>query len=90
MMTYIQDNEKLLYPDQDAINEILRGKIKRLDQKWNNQVNDMGNPLVSAKEGGIFHYIGNIKPWHLSPNKSNEIKIYYEYWDKYKEAVKNK
>ena len=90
MITYIQDNEELQFPDQDAVNKVLRGKIFKLEQKWNNLVNDMGNTLTSINDGGILHYFGITKPWHITSDRKNAVKIYYEYWDKYKETAKPK
>lgn len=82
MEDYIAKNV-LDFPDQDSINYVLRGKIKMLDQKWNNQVEDKGT-LVWINNGGIIHYIGGYKPWHVPAYayKKPLVALYYKYWNK--------
>lgn len=80
MLDCIHKN-KLVFPDQDAINIILQGKVKKLDQKWNNQTNFLTTPLVPIDNGGIIHFIGSIKPWNVNPGRTPEVKIYYKYWN---------
>lgn len=73
------DNSVYLYPDQDLINIILDGKIKKLDQNWNNQT--IGQiALVNCNLRGILHYIGPIKPWYFPKSHSYGVELYYQYW----------
>lgn len=81
MISYLQNHE-LQLADQDTINAVLRWRIKKVDQKWNNQTAGLGRPLVPSDNGGIIHYIGGLKPWMAQPNHSPEVKLYYNYWNK--------
>lgn len=79
LVDYIFNNpEKCLYPDQDALNVILEGKIFFLDYKYNFQslmwVNkdelllhkDKWNNIQMAFENPIIiHYTAGLKPWFL-------------------------
>ena len=81
--------EKYRYPDQDAINTILKGNILRLDPKYNHQVclhfsTENNEPL---SKDVIIHYITNDKPWRkiLFPRMDylmDFTQIYMKYWDK--------
>lgn len=46
--------------DQDILNALLKGKWKRLDDKWNQS---QYLPDLNEKQG-IIHLIGQRKPWH--------------------------
>ncbi len=69
-----------LYPDQDLINIVWDGKIKKLDQKWNNQCLE-GVSLLNPLEEGILHYIGPSKPWTFKDKSSIYILLYMDYWE---------
>lgn len=75
-------NKKYKYPDQDLINLVWKGKIKKLPYKWN-----MQGHLINDE--GIIHYISKTKPWIFVPysyRHSVKIKkLYSEYWDECKD-----
>jgi lipopolysaccharide biosynthesis glycosyltransferase len=75
----VEDSHTFLYADQDLINMVMKGKIKTIPQKWNNQHID-GKSLVPFDSGGIIHYIGNVKPWNFPKDVKPEINVYYQYW----------
>ena len=68
-----------LYPDQDLINIVWDGKIKKLPQKWNNQC-IQGNTSADPFEGGIIHYIGSLKPWEFMDYSGLYTYLYMDYW----------
>lgn len=70
--------ERCLYPDQDALNYVLRNKVKYLSCKWNFQelmYQEKKNLYLSRskwaeidenREGPVvIHYTSYIKPWYL-------------------------
>lgn len=93
MLGFIKKNFKLfiykgdkegsfLYPDQDLINIVLIDDLKTLPQRWNNQ-NILGTYMTKLNDGGVLHYIGPVKPWHMNKAFSNDFVVeYYKYWDK--------
>lgn len=65
--------EKIIYPDQDALNILLSQHIEFIDKKYNTQYSI--NYELKAKKGSFYpnpinektvfiHYIGPTKPWH--------------------------
>ena len=86
MLGFIKKNFKLfiykgdkegsfLYPDQDLINIVLIDDLKTLPQRWNNQ-NILGTYMTKLNDGGVLHYIGPVKPWHMNKAFSNDFAIY--------------
>lgn len=70
-----------LYPDQDLINIVWDGKIKKLPQKWNNQC-IWGESIEDPIAEGIYHYIGSLKPWeYLYKDHSFWQELYMDYWN---------
>ncbi|HRO42730.1 MAG TPA: glycosyltransferase family 8 protein [Flavipsychrobacter sp.] len=72
----LEHKERCKYYDQDAINYILCGRIKRVSFKYNTQefyaVEDvtvrksLHEDLLNSRERPVvIHYIGGIKPWHI-------------------------
>lgn len=56
-------NEKLSFPDQDALNAIINGNWGRLPPRWNKQIIRLGQPeSAPMSEPGILHY-SSYKPW---------------------------
>ena len=54
----------LIFPDQDAINVILKGKILTLDTKYNNLCMISYNyPIYNKSSDCILHFASQIKPW---------------------------
>ena len=54
--------------DQDALNILCKGRIRRIDPRWNIQVTKNGYRrqagLLSAGEPFAIHYAGRQKPWN--------------------------
>lgn len=79
-MPLFLNGEIYLYPDQDLINIVLNGRIKKLPQKWNNQT-IRRIVLDDIYDGGIVHFIGDKKPWNYPARADETFKIYYKYWN---------
>ncbi|MCK0743666.1 glycosyltransferase family 8 protein [Chromohalobacter nigrandesensis] len=74
----LQTDETARYPDQDALNQVLNGKWRRLEPEWNFQPTAYAAmekryahltqhlPYLEAASRGpqIVHFIGAVKPWH--------------------------
>ena len=77
---YNKKSEKpaFLYPDQDLINIVLEGKIKKIDDKWNNQT--LRKSVLNESTEGIYHYIASIKPWHFPKGRIYTQNTYMQYW----------
>lgn len=61
VVEYLLRSEKLIFPDQSAINAVVRGRVTFLDQRWNFfswKYSQIPNVIPS-----IIHYTGNNKPW---------------------------
>jgi lipopolysaccharide biosynthesis glycosyltransferase len=55
---------RLWWPDQDALNLALDGRVKFLDRKWN-VMYDMGSMTEELECEPVFlHYTAALKPWH--------------------------
>lgn len=61
--------------DQEIINEVLRGRIKLLDSKWNVQTSNFTNRSSYEIMPNIIHYVGMQKPW--KKGSWNYFKCYY-------------
>ncbi len=68
-LEYAADNhEKIIFWDQDVLNEIFKGNWKQLDQKWNmtsNFLNQSSTKVFNSSQIGIIHFTGALKPWHF-------------------------
>lgn len=51
--------------DQEIINEVLKGKIKVLDDRWNVQSSNFTNRSSYTKNPWIIHFVSKRKPWHF-------------------------
>ncbi|CDG20466.1 putative Lipopolysaccharide 1, 3-galactosyltransferase [Xenorhabdus poinarii G6] len=61
------------YPDQDVLNIILEGKVKYLNQIYNNFMED-----VNVGDETVFiHFTGTPKPWQLWYEKSDIYDVFY-------------
>ena len=90
MLDFINDNFELfytknkekayLYPDQDLLNIILKNDIYTIATEWNNQTTPSGTLLADSK--GIYHYVGQNKPWDFPITNQEYYKTYYKYWNK--------
>ncbi|NLQ19083.1 glycosyltransferase family 8 protein [Marinomonas sp. M1K-6] len=78
-LSYLNENSKnLKYPDQDALNYILKDKYQPVDLSWNVQPTSYSayeknydylqkrkdELYQSIKKSNIIHFIGSLKPWH--------------------------
>lgn len=80
MVSYMLAKKSLPKMDQDLFNLILKGKIKILNTRWNNQYG-----LMNSKAKSIIHFVGPDKPWiyraapigHIQSVYRNE---YLNYW----------
>ena len=76
LVTWIENFDgRLLWPDQDALNAVLEGKVRFLDYKYNYQQGFFGDltwlradkwPCVKKAKNNpvIVHYTAGVKPWH--------------------------
>lgn len=66
---YINKNSNLKCPDQDAINEVCKNKIKILSFQYNFQqfccyyIDKLYNIKFPLKDVGAFHFLSQHKPW---------------------------
>jgi lipopolysaccharide biosynthesis glycosyltransferase len=80
-----QNADVLNYPDQDAINKVLRGAIFPLDRRWNHMVGetvktDPAAPVSSrVEEATVLHYCGPIKPWRTKLSHPYLRDVYDKY-----------
>ncbi len=51
--------------DQEIINEVLKGRIQILDDRWNVQSSNFTNRSSYTKNPWIIHYVSKRKPWHF-------------------------
>lgn len=81
-VTFIKENEELLkFPDQDALNHILRKNYYKLSNRYNFTWDDISIELskkqILKSNITILHYTG-IKPWKfLNPNRLRSFYYYY-------------
>ena len=54
--------EKIKVGDQEIINEVLKGKIKLLDESWNVQSSNFTNRSSYTKNPKIIHFVAKKKP----------------------------
>lgn len=67
--------DHVLYWDQDIINYLLQGKVKKINKTWNVFPTDDLKEKRSAK---IVHYAGSVKPWNY-PQDNSFDKYYFKY-----------
>lgn len=91
MISLITDavaGNSIVYPDQDLINLIYRGKIKTLDTNWNFQTllkNDIEMIVLGSesRQVKVMHYVRGIKPWHAEYDRW----LVFEYWAHLKKFI---
>lgn len=71
----INNKEDIFCGDQQIINYVLQGKIKRLPNKWNVQSSNFMNRSSLMKYPNVIHYIAQHKPWEYA--SINYFKNYY-------------
>lgn len=86
---YIENPEhKIVYQDQDIINEVLKYKIKYINLQWNLQHDTVFSPVSypfhekerihALEQPKLIHFTNKFKPWHakcVNPYR----KLYYKY-----------
>lgn len=77
LMAFIERHRDLRFPDQDALNVVLRGEISRLDPRWNvtasvynfaDGIEGPYSPEVMSQvltDPWIVHFSLRPKPWHM-------------------------
>ncbi len=81
-LAFIRENPDILPRwDQDALNAVLAGQVKRLDPKWNIYLNTLPEGALGDIKAGIIHYTGSVlhKPWY-----KNSISGYQDIYLKYR------
>ena len=76
----MNQEQKLEFPDQDALNIICDGKYTQLDPAFNKQYH-MHN-YNSSKAPVIYHFTGGMKPWKLKHPKGLTKSLYWRYRNK--------
>ena len=64
-----------LFPDQDALNAVCKGRVKYLDKRWNFQVQKGSGWMMNGV--GVVHFVGRSKPWFSMTEE------YADLWWKY-------
>jgi len=86
-----ENQEKILWLDQDVLNVVLQDKIKYLDNINNAQVSELEFGMTKefnklADKAVILHYVGHMKPW--MNNRFLLSNYYYKYLLKTRFAYK--
>jgi len=56
----IESDGRLLYPDQDALNKVLAGKVAFIDKRWN-----WSYDHLKPDSDAVFLHYSNDKPWQV-------------------------
>lgn len=84
MNSFIDSNREILhYQDQDVINILFDGKIKKIDFTYNYQINHVELQNLEYNKR-IVHYVSPSKPWHDSYYLPFHGIDYYKYLIKQK------
>lgn len=79
---FVQKNQEILIcPDQDVLNVVLAGNIKRISDIWNTQQYTLDYIDCKSSNIKIFHYTGNLKPWNAEYTYKNKIN-FFKYFNK--------
>ena len=70
------------YADQDILNLIARGKIKKIDCKYNMTPSHVRDFLSKRSDAVIIHYTGKLKPWTLGKFPNDLNYLYLKYYNK--------
>jgi len=70
--------DRIKMGDQEIINEVLKGKIKLLPDKWNVQTSNFTNRSIYTLDPWVIHYVGKQKPW-IFGNWNYHSEYYYKY-----------
>ena len=79
--------------DQEIINEVLKGKIKIVDDEWNVQSSNFTNRSSYTQNPKAIHFVARKKPWHFA-SFSYHRPLYFKYlqmtpWALSKEELKH-
>jgi lipopolysaccharide biosynthesis glycosyltransferase len=77
--------EDVFFWDQEGLNAVLAGKWGELDPRWNRSGSGLhaagnGGTAEVVTEGGIIHFIGNLKPW-MHQGRNPACALYFHYLD---------
>ena len=76
---YTNENfETIKMGDQTIINEVLKGRIKIVEDEWNVQSSNFTNRSSYTKHPYIIHYVAKRKPWHFG-SFSVHRPLYFKY-----------
>ena len=64
--------------DQEIINEVLKGRIKIVDDEWNVQSSNFTNRSSYTDKPRAIHYVAKKKPWHFG-SFSFHRELYFKY-----------
>ncbi|MBC7488758.1 MAG: UDP-glucose--(glucosyl) LPS alpha 1,3-glucosyltransferase WaaO [Glaciimonas sp.] len=70
ILAILQNGKEYRFPDQDALNVVLEGKIQLIDKKWNflyDLIHDLeeDNRHMRPIDDAVFiHFAGAVKPWN--------------------------
>lgn len=64
--------------DQEIINEVCKGRIKIVDERWNVQSSNFVNRSSYTKSPRIIHFVARKKPWHWA-SFSVHKDLYFKY-----------
>ena len=65
-LEYTKENvDKISCGDQEIINEVCKGDIVLLDERWNVQSSNFVNRSSYTKNPRIIHFVARKKPWHV-------------------------
>ncbi len=74
----IQHSDTIAVGDQEIINEVLKGKIKLVDARWNVQSSNFVNRSSYMKTPSVIHFVSKKKPWHWA-SFSYHRDLYFKY-----------
>lgn len=69
----------LQYADQDLLNLILKGKIKKINHTFNMTTTHVQDLPKSKYNAVIYHYTGMLKPWTIGESESEVGFLYFKY-----------
>jgi lipopolysaccharide biosynthesis glycosyltransferase len=70
--------ETIKMGDQEIINEVLKGRIKIIEDDWNVQSSNFTNRSSYTHNPKVIHYVARKKPWHFI-SYSYHWKYYFKY-----------
>lgn len=78
----LASDKSFSFPDQDALNIVLDGRVKFIDPRFNWIYDLFGETTTNkkiAKEAVFIHFVGRLKPWHnWCCNPSNALFLKYQ------------